>query len=182
MGKFIGIAGVLALTVFSNADAAPTGPYAGQEQRAIKALSSEEIDSYLSGKGAGLAKAAELNHYPGPLHVLELAETLQLNPQQKARSEAVFKAMQTQAVLVGKALVDKEQELDRKFASGAMTSKSLHLLLAQIGKLQAEVRGAHLQAHLDQRAILTQEQIAKYDDLRGYTTGNATGHGGHSHH
>src|SRR5262245_34850176 len=37
-----------------------TTPYAGQQAREIKALSSEEIESYLSGSGMGLAKAAEL--------------------------------------------------------------------------------------------------------------------------
>lgn len=182
MLKFLSITGVVAVTVFSNVFAAQTGPYAGQEQRAIKALSPEEIDSYLSGKGAGLAKAAELNHYPGPAHVLELAEKLQLNPQQKARTEAVFKVMQAEAIRGGKALVEKEQELDRRFAVAAMTPESLGLLLEQIGKLQADVRRAHLQAHLDQRAILTKDQIAKYDALRGYTAGNAGGHSGHSHH
>lgn len=182
MLKLLGGISVMALTVLSNAFAAQTGPYAGQEQRTIKALSSDEIEGYLSGKGAGLAKAAELNHYPGPMHVLELAEKLQLNPQQKTRTEAVFKAMQAEAIRWGKALVEKEQELDRQFAAGAMTPDRLRPLLEQIGKLQAEVRHAHLQAHLDQRSILTKEQIAKYDTLRGYTTGNASGHHGHSHH
>jgi hypothetical protein len=38
--------------------AEPSTPYAGQEQREIKALSAEEIQSYLSGSGMGLSKAA----------------------------------------------------------------------------------------------------------------------------
>jgi len=41
-------------------------PYAGSENREIKALSTDEIASYLQGKGMGFAKAAELNHHPGP--------------------------------------------------------------------------------------------------------------------
>jgi len=49
-------------------------PYAGQENRTIKALSQGEIKNFLSGAGMGFAKAAELNHYPGPKHVLELAD------------------------------------------------------------------------------------------------------------
>jgi len=52
--------------------------YAGQETRKIKALSEDQIQGYLAGSGMGLAMAAELNHYPGPKHVLELAEKLQL--------------------------------------------------------------------------------------------------------
>ena len=46
--------------------AEPPSPYAGQEQREIQALSTEEIEGYLSGSGMGLAKAAELNHSPVP--------------------------------------------------------------------------------------------------------------------
>lgn len=42
----------------------------------------------------GLAKAAELNGYPGPLHVLELAVDLSLTAEQKAATETLFKSMQ----------------------------------------------------------------------------------------
>lgn len=172
---------VLALVtnhVFANQAA----PYAGQDQRVIKALSADEIESYLNGKGAGLAKAAELNHYPGPAHVLELADQLELSTQQRTRTEAIFKAMQADAIRWGQALVDKEQELDRRFASAAITPEELRVLLEQIGKLQAEVRRAHLQAHLQQRGILNREQVAKYDRLRGYGSGSSPSHRGHSGH
>jgi hypothetical protein len=57
--------------------------YAGQQKREIKALSEAEVSAYLDGRGMGLAKAAELNGYPGPAHVLDLAEKLQLTPQQQ---------------------------------------------------------------------------------------------------
>ena len=48
-------------------------PYAGQQARQVKALSKAEIEGLLAGRGLGYAKAAELNHYPGPRHVLDLA-------------------------------------------------------------------------------------------------------------
>lgn len=181
MPKIFSLTVVLALAA-SNAFANQATPYTGQEQRAIKALSADEIQSYLNGKGAGLAKAAELNHYPGPAHVLELADKLELSAQQKARTEAIFKAMQADAIRWGQALVDKEQELDRRFASAAITPQELRSFLEQIGKLQAEVRRAHLQAHLQQRAVLSVEQVAKYDSLRGYGSGQGHGHSGHSGH
>lgn len=179
MPKFFGVTIMLAL-VASNAFANQATPYAGEDQRAIKALSAEEIQSYLNGKGAGLAKAAELNHYPGPAHVLELADKLELSAQQKTRTEAIFKTMQADAIRWGKALIEKEQELDRRFASNAITPEELRSLLEQIGKLQAKVRRAHLSAHLQQRAVLNGEQVAKYDSLRGYRSGQ--GHSGHSGH
>ena len=49
-------------------------PYAGMQNRAIKALSDEQIAQLRAGKGMALALAAELNGYPGPLHALDLAE------------------------------------------------------------------------------------------------------------
>jgi hypothetical protein len=89
--------------------AEPSAPYAGQEQREIKALSIEEIEGYLSGSGMGLAKAAELNHYPGPRHVLDLAEPLQLSAEQRQKTQTIFAAMRTEAVRLGTHLLEKER-------------------------------------------------------------------------
>jgi hypothetical protein len=44
------------------------GPYAGLQQRGVKALSDQQIADLRAGKGMGLALAAELNGYPGPIH------------------------------------------------------------------------------------------------------------------
>lgn len=55
---------VLAVVSVSGTYAGGTPPsYAGQEQREIKSLSAEDVQSLLTGKGMGLAKAAELNGY-----------------------------------------------------------------------------------------------------------------------
>jgi Spy/CpxP family protein refolding chaperone len=148
---------------------AADSPYVGQEARAIKALSAEDADAYLSGKGMGLAKAAELNGYAGPAHVLELASQLSLTLEQRARTEALFASMQANAIAPGRALVDRERRLDGLFASKTITPQLLAGALAEIGSLQAQVRGAHLQAHLAQIAILTPEQNARYAQLRGYS-------------
>ena len=64
---------VLAPAAFADQSAMP---YAGQQTRAIKALSDDEIAAFLNGEGMGFAKAAELNGYPGPAHVLTLAQKL----------------------------------------------------------------------------------------------------------
>src|SRR5262245_3588865 len=92
---------LLACTLALLAVSAPVNsqsPYVGQESREIKALSPQEISDYVSGKGMGLAKAAELNGYPGPAHVLELAAQLDLTPEQKTKTEALFKKMQARAI------------------------------------------------------------------------------------
>ena len=58
-------------------------PYAGQQQRQIKALSEQQVADLRAGRGMGLALAGELNGYPGPLHVIELADRLQLGDDQR---------------------------------------------------------------------------------------------------
>ena len=143
-------------------------PYAGSEKREIKALSSDEIASYLQGKGMGLAKAAELNHYPGPAHVMTLATELALTPDQKARTEALFKSMESEATELGQQLIEQERELDGMFARKTITEEKLRRSLEGIGLLQGRIREVHLRTHLVQAEILDAEQIRKYDVLRGY--------------
>jgi Spy/CpxP family protein refolding chaperone len=152
------------------------GPYAGQESRELKALSADEIEGYLAGRGMGFAKAAELNGYAGPAHVLELSAKLDLTPAQTARTQALFAAMSAKAVVLGRALVEAERRLDRLFASKTVTSESLSAALAEIGTLQARLRGVHLEAHLAQVEILSPEQSLRYAALRGYSASH--GHSG----
>lgn len=146
--------------------------YAGQQHRPIKALSEAEIQGYLNGAGMGYARAAELNHYPGPMHVLELADSLALSPDQLARTQALFDAVKDEARRLGREVVAKERELDRLFADAQADDANVRALLEEIALLQARLRGAHLRAHIAQRDVLSAGQIARYDELRGYTSGN----------
>ena len=155
----------------TSARASSPSPYAGQEGREIKALSPEEISDYLSGKGMGLAKAAELNGYPGPAHVLELAAQLGLTPEQRAATEALFQKMQQRAMALGRELVEAEGALDRLFASHSASSEAVKVSLTRIARLQGELRQVHLDAHLEQAAVLTAAQITTYARLRGYDVG-----------
>ena len=164
----------LAVSVSANSQS----PYAGQESRDIKALSKAEIDSYLNGKGMGFAKVAELNHYPGPLHVLAVNEQLKLNADQLRRTRALYQLMKKQAVHWGMLLVAKERELDHLFASKKVNKHNLDKRLSEIGSIRARIRYVHLSAHLVQRALLTQHQTIQYDKLRGY----GDGQGGHQFH
>ena len=68
-------------------------PYAGQQARAIKALSDDDIAALRAGEGMGMAKAAELNGYPGPVHVLALAAQLGLTEDQRHGVQAIFDRM-----------------------------------------------------------------------------------------
>ena len=162
--------------------AATPSPYADEQTRDIKSLSSEEVHGYLGGKGMGLAKSAELNGYPGPAHVMALTAELGLTSAQKQRTEALFAGMEARAKALGSALVDEERQLDALFASKSITRASLAATLARIADLQRQLRETHLQTHLAQVEILTPAQVAKYATLRGYSMpGRTEGHAGHKH-
>ena len=163
-------------SVFSVSSTYATTPYAGQQQREIKALSVQDIQGLHKGSGMGMAKAAELNHYPGPKHVLELADKLELTQQQRQKTEAVFASMQTSAVKLGKDVIRLERQLDQLFASKTMDDQILQRLTKKIGQQRGALRGVHLQAHLQQRQLLTKKQLQHYDELRGYRNGSHQQH------
>lgn len=150
------------------------GGYAGEERREIKSLSQDEIEQLLQGHGMGLAKAAELNHYPGPRHVLDLGGELQLTPVQRAETQAAFRRMRDEAVLLGRQIVERERALDALFAKGDIDAGKLRAATSEIARLQGALRATHLAAHLEMRRILSPQQIKKYDELRGYATGKQT--------
>lgn len=156
------------LTLASTSGAQPAQPYAGQQTRAVKSLADTEVADLLEGRGAGLAKAAELNGYPGPQHVLELAEPLALTPPQRAATAALIAPMRAAARQHGADFVARSRELDALFASGRATPEELRAKLDAAAVAYARVREAHLAAHIAQRALLTPEQIGAYQRLRGY--------------
>ena len=145
-----------------------TSAYAGEEKREIKALSSQQVGDYLAGNGMGYAKAAELNHYPGPKHVLAVADQLGLTPQQIAAAQQIFHRMQADAQRLGADIVENERALDALFASGRADAEAVSISTAQIAQLEGRLRDVHLQAHVAMRGLLTREQVRSYDQLRGY--------------
>lgn len=157
------------------------GGYAGEERREIKSLSTEEIEQLLQGHSMELAKAAELNHYPGPRHVLDLGGQLELTPAQRAETEAAFRRMQDEAVQLGRQIVERERALDASFAKGEIDAGKLRASTSEIARLQGTLRAAHLTAHLEMRRILSPAQIKKYDELRGYTNAKQTPASPHDH-
>lgn len=181
------LAAAIALAAWP-AEGQQPSPYAGLESRGIKALSPEQIERYRNGEGMGLALAAELNDYPGPKHVLELADELELSEEQTRQTQAAYDAMQAEAVRLGEAIVEGEQRLDAVFARGEAGEETVRGILDEVGQLQVELRYVHLAAHLEMRRVLTPGQVERYAALRGYGAGGHAhdpahaGHGhGHSH-
>lgn len=174
----IGLFGLVMLGAAGPALAQASSPYAGQESREIKALSLHEIDDFRQGRGMGLAKPAELNRYPGPLHVLELARELRLSAEQRDGLELSKARMSARAKAFGAEILDLERELDAAFAQRTIDRSRLSQLTAQIGARLAMLRATHLEAHIETAGLLTPEQISRYDALRGYGEAAATGHKG----
>lgn len=183
----------LALAVLSGSGAAtaqvppsPTQPYAGLIDRPIKALSPQQIQGLRMGHGMAMALPAELNRYPGPMHALELADPLALTSDQRRVLDQHMQTMRRAAISLGERLIALEAELDALFAAGTADSAGIDRLTAAIGVVQGELRAAHLRAHVETRAALSDTQVAAYVRLRGYDggapAGGHSGHGGHGRH
>jgi hypothetical protein len=147
---------------------APVSPYAGQQGRAIKSLSDDDVAELRRGGGWGLAKAAELNGYPGPAHVLENADALGLDDAQRAAVRAIFAKMQEDAVAEGARLLALEEALEAEFAGRTVTPGSLDRRVGAIAESLGRLRRIHLAAHLSTPAAMTPAQVARYNALRGY--------------
>ena len=174
----------LAIAMFLGAAAAAQAnpqPYAGQQIRAIKALPDDEAKALLAGAGLGYAKAAELNRYPGPMHTLELADKLGLSADVAAKMRALMSAHKGEASRIGAEIVALERELDTLYAERRATKDTVEALSAKLGLTYGRYRAAHLTTHIEATRLLTVEQVARYDVLRGYGSGGAANQHQHQH-
>jgi hypothetical protein len=138
------------------------------QTRPIKALSEQQVADLEAGRGMGLALAAELNGYPGPPHVLELADKLELSADQRASVKAMFNSMKTEALPFGSKLIEQEADLDKQFASRTITPESLKASTAAVAETQGQLRETHLKYHLLTVLVLSPHQMHRYAELRGY--------------
>lgn len=163
----------IAVLIAPAVPAAERFPYAGLEKRAIKAMQSGRIADIAAGKGAGYALTAELNGYPGPRHVLDLADELKLTPRQMKRIETLFRSMQREAKALGRKLIAGEAALEALFAEGRIDETALQTSVASIAEIEGRLRSTHLKYHLIIKSLLTGTQVAAYNRLRGYGGGKA---------
>jgi Spy/CpxP family protein refolding chaperone len=177
---------LLALCLLAAADAAAAdaSSHADWQKRDLRALPPEQIEDYLEGRGMGMALPAELNGYPGPRHVLELADELDLTPDQRARTERLFEDMRRKAIELGEQIVERETALDELFASGTVSTGALHESTEALARLSGRLREHHLSYHLAMRAVLDPHQIEAYSRLRGYRSSHQPGEhrDGHDRH
>ena len=167
-----GAVALFALIAFAPAALAQSQhPYAGLEARLIKTLSEQQIADLRAGRGMGLALAAELNGYPGPMHVLEMADALDLSREQRAKMQELFAAMKAEAIPLGERLIAQEGELDKAFASKTITAATLAASTEAIGATHSALRQTHLKYHLSTVEVLMSAQNQRYAELRGYKEG-----------
>jgi Spy/CpxP family protein refolding chaperone len=138
------------------------------QHREIKALSAQQMEGLRGGKGMAMAMPAELNGYPGPLHVLELTSKLGLSAQQVQQTEKLHAQMLQAAKAQGEKVIAAERELDALFAQKKATAESVSSAVAAAASAQGVLRETHLRYHLAMMDVLTPEQIATYNKLRGY--------------
>jgi hypothetical protein len=146
------------------------GPYAGQQHSSIPGLTEAEIAGYREARGMGLARPADINGYPGPLHVLELADALGLSGDQRAAVQALYDQMRTEASGIGEEFLAQYGALELAFRDGTITPEELSDRTGEIGRIEGMLRATHLKYHLATRAILTPHQVGAYVRLRGYAT------------
>jgi len=176
---FVAFMAIAAVTVGAFAQPPAQSPYAGLQSRPIKALSAEQIADLKAGRGMSLALPAELNGYPGPRHLLDLADQLGLSSSQRNALQSMFDTMKAEAIPIGERLIAQESELDGLFARRQATAETVAAATAAIGETQARLRNAHLKYHLATVALLQPDQIERYQQLRGYGDASPAQHRHH---
>jgi hypothetical protein len=118
------------------------------------------------GRGMGLALPAEANGYPGPRHVLELADSLGLSVDQRGRTQALFDAMERDARRLGSELLDREAALDALFRDRAANEERLAVAVRAIAETESALKLTHLRTHLAMMDVLSRDQVVRYATLR----------------
>ena len=174
--SLLGLAEIFALLSIlvgiAGAQEALTSPHRQQHSSEIRGLSQKEIEDLREGRGMGLARAAELNSYPGPRHLLDAvqASQLQLTDEQLSAVKQLFGEMSAEAKRLGDVILKEEQALEAGFRGGKISEADLKDRVSRIASLQGELRVVHLRTHLETRELLTDPQIQRYNQVRGYST------------
>lgn len=143
-------------------------PYAQQGSEGLRTLTQDEVDGLLAGEGLGMARPAELNAHPGPRHVLDLADSLALTPEQLEGTRRAFDAMQARARELGRRVLEAEEALDALFVAGGVEGEALEEAVMEAARVRGRLRLVHLRAHLEVKELLRRDQVHEYQRLRGY--------------
>ena len=164
----VGVLGTFALVAAQSTSHGSHGAEssASPAHRRMHAALEERKGVISRGLGAGLAFPADQNGYPGPLHVLELKDVLKLTAQQERQVEALQTAMFTASRPASSRLLEAEARLRRLFADARADEPGVRSAVAETEHAWTELRLVHLFAHLETRAVLTEEQRRLYQEAR----------------
>ncbi|AWB34966.1 hypothetical protein [Orrella marina] len=147
--------------------------YAGQQHRDVTTLSAEDLSALRQGQGWGLARPAELNGVPGPAHLLELADQIELSSSQRDALERMYQRMKGEAIELGSQYVEAERAIDSYFRAGDFSDERLMELVQNSADAMARLRFLHLSYHDRTLKVITDKQTRAYNQLRGYEPGPA---------
>jgi Spy/CpxP family protein refolding chaperone len=167
---FIAVVSVLGSIAFAAAQTGGHGSHgvdsASAPHRRMQAALEERNGVIAKGLGAGLAFPADQNSYPGPLHVLEHKDALQLTAPQERRMAALQAAMFAASRPASRRLLEAEDRLRRLFADGVADESRVRAAVADVERAWTDVRLVHLLTHLQARVVLTEEQRRIYHEVR----------------
>jgi len=86
--------------------------------------------------------------------------------------EALYEEMRSEAIELGERIIDVEEAIDGEFLDGTITEEFLKEKVLESAGLYGQLRIIHLKYHLFMVDILTPQQVAQYNELRGYTSGD----------
>lgn len=132
----------------------------------LSGVSEQEKEMLLKGGGLGAGMIAMMNGYPGPKHVLEMGDELELTAAQRESIGTIYGKVKAESVKLGTELVEKDEALAALFTSGSVSTKDVEKRSREIGELQGRLRAAHLNAHVQTHAELTPAQLAKLPTMQ----------------
>jgi hypothetical protein len=130
-------------------------------------MTKDEIRAWREGRAMTLARVAEKNHYPAPYFALKMVSELALFEDQIAPMRAIYDTLRRRAMQLGRQLLDEETKLELYFEDQEKDPPKLEAIVRESARLRGEIRLLHLQADIETRKILSQDQLVKYEALRG---------------
>lgn len=112
---------------------------------------------------------AESNLFPAPQTLLQMAEPLGLNEDQRQQIRQLQLALEAETTALARRILVEERRLDRAFAEGNIDAGRVDGQTARIANLQGRLRAVRLRGHLAARDALTPEQLLRFADLHGVT-------------
>lgn len=111
---------------------------------------------------------SERNLFPAPQSLLQMAEVLNLDTDQRQRIRQIQNDQDAEVSALGRRILIEERRLDRAYVENNIEPARIDALTQKVGALQARIRATRLRSNLAARDALTPEQLLQFAALRGY--------------